>query len=202
MKLILVRHGQTDINLERKLQGAKSDKSLNSTGVLQARGVRKVLKKENVDVLITSPLKRALETAEIINEKIKKNIILEDLAIERDFGELENYPVKEFIKDFRGKEEFYYFKYKSESRYALQERAYKLLHKLLNNYKGKTVILVSHAGLIKGILSVILDLPFNKIMEKIRVENCSITKINFQGNHPIILNINYWADVTTLTNDD
>lgn len=202
MRLILIRHGQTDINLQQKLQGAKSNQSLNSTGILQAKGVRKVLKKEKIDIVITSPLKRALETAEIINEKIKKNIIIEDLAIERDFGELEHYDVKEFIKEFRGREEFYYFQYKSESRYALQERAYKLLHKLLDNYKGKTILLVSHAGLIKGILSVILDLPFNKIMEKIKIDNCSITKIDFQGNYPRILNVNYWDDVTTPNNDN
>ena len=66
-KLCLVRHGETDWNSLGILQGRK-DIPLNDTGILQAEECRELLKSTNWDVFITSPLKRTMETAEIINK--------------------------------------------------------------------------------------------------------------------------------------
>lgn len=58
MKLLLTRHGQTDWNIALKIQGT-TDIELNETGIKQAEETREKLKSENIDVIITSPLKRA-----------------------------------------------------------------------------------------------------------------------------------------------
>jgi uncharacterized phosphatase len=71
--LCLVRHGETDWNSLGKLQG-RADIPLNKIGVLQAEECRDVLKSSKWDVIITSPLKRAKETAEIINKE--QNLLL------------------------------------------------------------------------------------------------------------------------------
>ena len=67
MKLYLIRHGETDWNKERKLQG-KSDIELNTFGRTLARKTAKHLRDLSFDLAITSPLKRAKETAEILLE--------------------------------------------------------------------------------------------------------------------------------------
>src|SRR5690625_6771872 len=66
-KICLVRHGLTDYNAHRKLQGA-SDIPLNYEGEYQAQCAGEKLKDYHFDVIITSPLMRAYRTAEIINE--------------------------------------------------------------------------------------------------------------------------------------
>ena len=78
MRVKFVRHGQTDLNSPiRKMQGI-SDYDLNKNGI-----------NEDFDIIISSPLKRAKHTAEIINEKKKLPLILDDRIKERNYGKLE-----------------------------------------------------------------------------------------------------------------
>ena len=65
MKLYVMRHGQTDWNVAGKIQGS-TDIELNETGIKQAEATKEKLLGENIDVIISSPLKRARKTAEII----------------------------------------------------------------------------------------------------------------------------------------
>lgn len=64
MKIIVTRHGQTDWNVLGKLQG-KTDIELNDRGRQQAKETSELIKNENIDIIIISPLKRAKETNEI-----------------------------------------------------------------------------------------------------------------------------------------
>ena len=66
MKITVIRHGETDWNAVGKIQG-KTDIPLNTNGREQARITARLLSKHNIDVIISSPLKRAVETAEIIS---------------------------------------------------------------------------------------------------------------------------------------
>ena len=63
MKIYIIRHGQTDWNVQRKIQGT-SDIELNSTGIKQSEEARKIVKELELDFIICSPLKRARKTAE------------------------------------------------------------------------------------------------------------------------------------------
>lgn len=86
IELIFARHGQTDWNLEGKLQGVL-DIPLNQTGLNEATTLKESFDFD-VKYIISSPLKRALKTAEIINEKLGLNIELDSRLAERDFGSL------------------------------------------------------------------------------------------------------------------
>ena len=88
MKIYVVRHGQTDWNVAGKCQG-RTDIELNNTGIEQAKNTKGQLKKHNIDLIVCSPLKRAIKTAEIINEETKCNIIIDERLIERGCGEVE-----------------------------------------------------------------------------------------------------------------
>ena len=87
MKLYLVRHGQTDWNLENRAQG-QVDNPLNATGISQAEELREKLSSIDFDACYCSPLKRAVQTAEIVTDG-RLDIIFDDDLKERDFGSLE-----------------------------------------------------------------------------------------------------------------
>lgn len=67
MNLLVVRHGQTNYNLNHIIL-SKTDDPLNETGISQAQTTAKNLEREKIDLIISSPLRRAKQTAEIINK--------------------------------------------------------------------------------------------------------------------------------------
>ena len=85
MNLYVIRHGNTDWNLESRMQGQTNIK-LNEIGIEQANKVRKIIEEKNIDLIISSPLDRAKQTAEIINQNMNKPIEYNDKIMERKFG--------------------------------------------------------------------------------------------------------------------
>lgn len=98
MKLLLTRHGQTDWNIEGKIQG-QTDIELNATGIKQAESTREKLLKEKIDIIISSPQKRASKTAEIIARGRNIPIIIDERIAERYFGKFEGKTREEFNFD-------------------------------------------------------------------------------------------------------
>ena len=92
MKIYLTRHGQTDYNKKRMMQG-RSDIPLNEVGIAQARAAREKLGDIKFDAVYSSPLIRAVKTAEIIGNVSEAEIIKDERIIEASFGkyELMNY---------------------------------------------------------------------------------------------------------------
>ena len=88
MKIFITRHGQTEWNALGKLQGRK-DIKLNEIGREQAVTTSEKIKNEKIDIIITSPLKRARETAEIINKQFNVEIVEDDRLMERCYGDFE-----------------------------------------------------------------------------------------------------------------
>ena len=89
--IYLVRHGQTDWNLEKKTQG-HTDISLNDNVREQALRVSNFLRNYKIDKIYSSDLLRASETAEIINKCLNLNIILDNRLREINYGDLEGIP--------------------------------------------------------------------------------------------------------------
>ncbi|MBQ3796345.1 MAG: histidine phosphatase family protein [Butyrivibrio sp.] len=88
MKVYVVRHGQTDFNAQKIMQG-RSDIPLNDTGRAQAKAAREKLGDIKFDVVYSSPLIRAVETASIIGAVPKEQIITDERIIEACFGKYE-----------------------------------------------------------------------------------------------------------------
>ena len=88
MRLILVRHGQTDWNQQRRVQGL-SNLGLNGTGKMQAEALAQALKNVRVDAIYTSPLRRAQETASAIGRFHDIEVVTLDGLKELDVGEVD-----------------------------------------------------------------------------------------------------------------
>ena len=106
--IYLIRHGQTDQNVAWKIQGQR-DFPLNDTGAAQAEAAGESLRELGISFskVYSSPLVRAVKTAEIVTEKSGEDFILDDRLKEMDYGrfegaDLKNLPeeLKEFFRDF------------------------------------------------------------------------------------------------------
>lgn len=84
MKIYVIRHGETDVNLQNRINSLNDD-DINETGIKQAKITREKVKNIDYDFIICSPLTRTKHTAEILNCKNKK-IIYDDRLVERGAG--------------------------------------------------------------------------------------------------------------------
>lgn len=174
MYLYVVRHGQTDWNILKKVQG-KADIDLNETGKKQALEIQKELFNTKIDLIICSPLKRAKQTAEIINNK-NVPIIYDDRISERDFGELEGKKQDDF--DFAG-----FWSYnkniqydKAENIRIFFERIYSFLDDIKNNYSNSNVLLVTHGGVSIPIDCYFNEIPIDDDLLSLVLKNCEVKK--------------------------
>lgn len=152
MKLYMARHGQTDWNLAKRIQG-DTDVPLNETGIQQARDLQGLVREIEFDACYASPLARALKTAEIATEG-KYEIILDDRLRERRFGELEGKPMGNWldltngIDIFDRKLDFAGMGIEPPS--AVMSRAKSFLDNLKAKYSDdEAVLVVAHAGILK-----------------------------------------------------
>jgi len=142
MKIYYIRHGQTDWNLKHLVQGS-TDIPLNDTGRQQARDAQKDVVGKNIDLIIASPLSRARETAEIINEAIGVELILDDRLRERNYGSHEGKP-----PEIIGTREVWRNELPGakESLEQVFIRISGFLDDIKERYKGRTILLVTHGG--------------------------------------------------------
>ena len=99
MKLTICRHGQTDWNAEGRLQGHQ-DIPLNSLGIEQAEILRNELADKHFDLIFSSPLSRAYQTAQIINSRHNLDIVCDDRIKELYLGKLEGESKDSKLIDF------------------------------------------------------------------------------------------------------
>lgn len=166
VRVTLVRHGQTDWNIDHKIQSAPANPPLNDTGRGQAKETAEKLKKEKFDVIVASDLARAKETAEIIHS-LMPQVPLEfsELLREREFGEkASGMPTPEFIKKFPWSYENINIAmhpqnpYNGESLSAFLKRAEDVQEMILKKYPGKKVLVVTHGGMVQALQAVVLNL--------------------------------------------
>lgn len=135
MKLYVVRHGQTDYNIQGRFQG-RVDTELNVTGVEQIKNLKYVLGQIKFDTIFVSPLKRAINTAKILTND--QNFIIDQRLIERSFGDLEG---KFSIPNYDSSDNLYGI----ESIDKLQKRVNSFLDELkVKNNNQENILIVTH----------------------------------------------------------
>ena len=139
--IYVVRHGQTDWNVEGRYQG-RQDIKLNSKGIYQAKKISGKLTNVKFDKVFSSPLKRTLQTAEII---CNNEITIDERLIERCNGELEGKLKKEITQEIDFNDP-YNNKMGIESIVDFRRRIKDFLDDITKNYKEKNVLVVTHAG--------------------------------------------------------
>lgn len=186
MKVYLIRHGETDYNKQRKLQG-QCDIELNEYGRELAKVTAEALKEVPFDVAYTSPLKRAKETAQIIIGDRTVPVIEEARIQEISFGEYEglccqgenfNIPDKSF-RNFFDAPEKYNIPPKGESFERIIERTGQFWRELVSmeDYEDKTILISTHGCALKAILANINPVQIEQFWGTGVHKNCAVTTV-------------------------
>lgn len=167
-----VRHGETDWNKERRVQGQSSDIPLNETGKAQARHAGKILSQENIDLVISSDLSRARDTAKIIAEATGAELSVDSKLRERSYGILEGKTRQEMLADETLRP--HYEKSRGlfddapeggESSRELEERIWSTLTHHKKNHAHRNIAIVSHGAALRQLLKKLRNLPQSAVHE-------------------------------------
>lgn len=178
MKIYFIRHGQTDWNLERKMQGGESEKDLNETGIEQAKQAREKIKELHYDMIIRSPMKRVEQTTAIINEKKDVPIIVEERIRERKLGELEGHVVTDELENNIWDYELNYNINSGENLHDFEKRILEFIKEIKQKYDDKTILVVAHGGVAKLLIANFYGMPESKNLVEIDVKNCEILEFD------------------------
>ena len=182
MKLYLVRHGQTDWNIKKQVQGV-TDIALNETGIKQAEALHQQILAQGIkfDLCYASPLQRARKTAEIIVDN-SCPIIISELLKERCFGDLEQMAVEPHTMGV----DFYDINlntaaYNVEPILDLLARTKEFLEQVKADTSEDSVILVvAHGALLKALTANIIGYDEKTDFSALRYDNCEIREYNIQ----------------------
>lgn len=194
MRLILVRHGETAFNRDRRVQGL-SDICLTEAGERQARAVAHRLQLEPVDAFYCSPLERALATARVIAAAHNLPIIVEEGLQEMDIGEMEGLTGEEMWAQHPellrcwAEDPASVRMPGGETLDELQERAWTAVEKILGNHQGQTVVAVSHNFAIQTIVCRALGLSLANF-HRLRLDLCGLSIIEFGRRGPALVTYN------------
>jgi len=156
MKLYAARHGQTDWNLADRIQG-RTDNPLNETGKAQALALAETMRGIKIDLIISSPMIRAVETAEAVAHVCSAPIICEERLIEQHYGIYEGQ--HRFCDGFLSNKRQFAFRYPGgESMMMVARRVYSLLDEIKKEHSTKTVMLVCHGGVLRVLHSYFYDM--------------------------------------------
>lgn len=156
MKLFVARHGQTTWNAQNKVCGI-TDVELTEKGIKQAEELADIVKKHNIDTIISSPLKRAIKTSQIVADKNNITLQIEKLLIEQNYGIYEG--VDRANDNFLVNKRNFAYRYPNgESMMQVAYRIYGLIDKIKEQYQGKNILIISHGGICRIIRTYFIDM--------------------------------------------
>jgi broad specificity phosphatase PhoE len=161
-KLILARHGETVWNVEKIYRG-RADVNLDEVGIKQAELLGKYLSNWKLEAIYSSPVKRALDTANIVARYQKIGVYTAEGLIDFDYGEWQSLPEQEVTRLYPALlDEWHNNPHKvkmpgGESLEDVRRRAIEVVNDALSKYQG-SIVLVSHRVVIKVLICSLLGL--------------------------------------------
>lgn len=187
MKIYIVRHGQTEWNNEKRIQG-QIDVPLNQIGIQQAINCSLYFSNIGIDQVYSSKLSRAIETARIITGD-KMFIKTHDELNERNFGIWESHLWEEIhtqipnLKEIWKNDDGSFKPQNGESLEDLVQRAQSFFKKIISeNSLDSNILIVSHGGPIKSILGYVLGKDLVEVPDIAKQDNCCINIVSYDGN--------------------
>ncbi len=190
VEIILARHGETDWNAAEIFRG-RADVGLNETGMRQAELLGDYLSRDNINIVYSSPLKRAVRTAEAIAGRQALEVNIVQNLIDLDYGAWqglsrqevkEKYP--ELYQDWTDLPEQVRMP-RGESLEDVRNRAVPFVEDAVLTCGEGTVVLVSHRVVNKVLICALLGLD-NSHFWNIRLDNCGITRFNYERNRLVL----------------
>jgi len=177
LKIYSTRHGQTAYNKQEIILGT-TDIALDETGEKQAQQLAERIKElGNIDLMIVSPMKRAMSTAKAVADKCGISMIIDERLREWDYGEYEG--KSRFTDGFaENKINFGVRMGKSgESLLQLSHRIYTALDDIISRYRDKNVLIVSHGGVCRVIETYFNDMTTDEFANWF-MDNCGLIEYN------------------------
>ncbi|MFN3814470.1 MAG: phosphoserine phosphatase PspA [Aquificaceae bacterium] len=194
VKLILVRHAESEWNPEGRYQGLL-DPDLSERGRMQAKLLAEKLSKEKIDVIYSSPLKRTYYTSIKIAEPKKLDVIKDERIREIDHGLWSGMLVEEvmerYAEDFkRWIDEPHTVEFpKGESLVSVQKRTKDFLEDIKRKHWGQTVVVVSHTVPMRAMFCSLLSIDLSKFWS-FGCDNASYSVVNMEDRRNVILKLN------------
>lgn len=170
-RLYLTRHGETQWNLEGRVQGSK-DSQLTNKGIIQATQLGKYLEEERIDIIYSSSSDRAYNTAKIVAGHRKIPIIKLDKLKEMNLGIWEGKTFDLISKDYKEMHEIFWNKphllceFPGESFDEFRERVVTSVSDIIYNNKDKNILIVAHALVLKFVMSYFENRPLEKLFHE------------------------------------
>ena len=179
MKLLIVRHGETDENSQKIIQGRLPGK-LTSLGEKQAKELGKKLKKYKIDKIYCSPIDRCRQTLELALKEMdyKGEIEYTELLSERDFGKYSGKPRSEVDFDELDKDTAENKDMGVETQGNIDRRIKEFLEKIRQK-DNQTVLVVSHSNPIRCLWVNLTSKSFREVLETVSIENGEIEEFLF-----------------------
>lgn len=184
--IYLVRHGITVSNKKNVYMG-RSDEGLDEEGIKQANELGMRLKGKGISKIYTSPMKRALQTAEILNSYLSTIVFIEKDLGEMELGGWEGMPEEEIKSKYPEGWAIWNERPKDlslpgrEALSSVQERAVRAVNKILWTDNGRKVVAVTHVAIIRCLVMYSKKLDLN-LYKKINVPNASVFELVVNSN--------------------
>ena len=198
-RFIVVRHGETRWNVERRIQG-HGDSPLTGTGMRQAEAIARRLAREHFDALVASDLPRAMQTAQAIAAACGLPIRADARLRERNFGAGEGMTYDEINRawpdafSLTRETDADFAIPGGESRRQFHERIREAFLALAREHEGRRVAVVAHGGVLAALYRAIHDIPVGK-PHKIPISNASYNAVAFAADS---WSLEAWDDLSHL----
>lgn len=195
--LFLLRHGATRLNLEvpYRLQGSEHDEPLDAIGQAQSVGARDLLRSIPLTAFYSSPLRRAMQTAEIIASPHALSVVPLVGLQEGSVGTWGN----RTWEDIKAKESEAYHRFMQspavhgyaggENFSQVLERVRPVFHELLRKHKGQSIAVMGHQIVNRVMVADLLGLDLN-LARKLKFANAGISLISVENNEPHLVSLN------------
>ena len=171
MTIYIVRHGQTEENLQRILQGHMPG-TLTEKGKEQVRKAAELLSKEGIMFtrLVSSDLKRAMDSAQIISDKFNLPIIPMEILRERDWGKFTGMSIAEATDKYRVDGKWVFPVGTTETEEGIYERANKALVELQKQFADETIIVVTHGQFARNLIAAHFECNYHEVATFVNAE--------------------------------
>jgi len=191
MQVYLLRHGETVGNVAGQYAGI-TDTPLNENGKQQAVDAHLRFEQTDFDVVLSSPLSRALDTARVVTDE---NIIELDGLMEMNFGEFEGMTFKEIeekfpedVKEWKESTKDYTFP-GGESLRGFYEKVVRVYKEILETYQVEKLLIVAHSGVIRSIIASEISENFDHYW-RYNIDNCKVAVIEYSGDYHYLKALN------------
>lgn len=176
--LYIVRHGETEENLQRILQGHLPG-NLTEKGRGQVCKTAKILSKEGTkfSCIVSSDLKRAMDSAKIIADKLNLPVKPMEILRERDWGKFTGMPIADAMDKYRVGGKWAFPEGTTETEEGIYERANKALQELQKLFADETMIVVTHGQFARNLIAAHFKCDYNEVATLL---NAEIRKLNLQ----------------------